>query len=244
MKKSILSALVALFAITSFTSNGEILTSRSFYKEGARMTWFVRGGVSLNNIGGDFVKVLKKSAEGKGDKMSFGMKLGFDISAGFQRYFGKKNLYWGAELGIGTRGFSAKYTNNYIENDANGNKVEVSEDNKASLSNINVKLPIFIGYCQPIGEHMKIDAHVGPYVSYDFTKSANDDEGIFDHSYERLDNMADVVGVDAGAAVGIGFWYDHFLIDVTYQKGFIETVNYGGNKGTSSHIMFRIGYGF
>ena len=244
MKKSILSALVALFAITSFTSNGEILTSRSFYKEGARMTWFVRGGVSLNSIGGDFVKDFKNSAEGKGDKMSFGMKLGFDFSGGFQRYFGKKNLYWGAELGIGTRGFSAKYTHNYIEYDANGNKVEVSEDNKASLSNINVKLPIFIGYCQPIGEHMKIDAHVGPYVSYDFTKSAKDDEGIFDHNYERLENMADVVGVDAGAAVGIGFWYDHFLIDVTYQKGFIETVNYGGDKGTSSHIMFRIGYGF
>ncbi len=228
MKKSILLAMVALFAITSFTSNGEILTSRSFYKEGAHITWFVRGGVSLNSISGDFVKEFKKY------DMSFGMKLGFDISAGFQRYFGKKNLYWGAELGLGTRGFSAKYT----ENDNN-------KDHKASLSNINVKLPIFIGYCHPIGEHMKIDAHVGPYVSYDFTKSAKDDDAIFGRNYQDLENMADVVGVDAGAAVGIGFWYDHFLIDVTYQKGFIETVkNYGDQKGTSSHIMFRIGYGF
>lgn len=229
--------MVTLFAITSFTSNGEILTSRSFYKEGPRMTWFVRGGVSLNSISGDFVK------DWKNNDVSFGMKPGFDISAGFQRYFGKKNLYWGAELGIGTRGFSAKYDHKYSDW-VDGSQVEKSETYKASLSNINVKLPIFLGYCQPIGESMKIDVHVGPYVSYDFSKSAKDDDGIFERSYSDLENHVDVVGVDAGAAVGIGFWYDHFLIDVTYQKGFIETVNYGGDKGTASHIMFRIGYGF
>ena len=239
MKKIIVSTIVALFAITSFTSKGEILTSRSFYKEGPRMTWFVRGGVSLNMVGGDYVKYWKD------EDRSFGMKPGFDISAGFERFFGKKNLYWGLELGIGTRGFSAKYEKEYTDW-VEGKEVKGTDTYKASLSNINVKLPIFIGYCHPIGEHMKIDAHVGPYVSYDFTKSAKDDDGnVFGGYGDSFKyNHADVVGVDAGAAVGLGFWYDHFLIDVTYQKGFIETVNYGGEKGTASHLLIRIGYGF
>ena len=89
---------------------------------------------------------------------------------------------------------------------------------------------------------------MGPYVSYDFSRSAKDDDGIFEshRSYSTLKDMAkeDVLGLDVGAAVGIGLWYDHFLFDITYQKGFFETVKYGGNKATSSHIMFRIGYGF
>ena len=112
MKKIIVSTIVALFAITSFTSKGEILTSRSFYKEGPRMTWFVRGGVSLNMVGGDYVKYWKD------EDRSFGMKPGFDISAGFERFFGKKNLYWGLELGIGTRGFSAKYETTFTPQEA------------------------------------------------------------------------------------------------------------------------------
>ena len=230
MKKIIVSTIVAVFAITSLTSKGEILTSRSFYKEDSRQTWFVRGGVSMNTIGGDFVKKWES------EDRSFGMKPGFDISAGFERFFGKKNLYWGAELGLGTRGFSAKY--NEKMGDAN-------ETYKASLSNINVKLPIFIGYCHPLTENIKLDAHVGPYVSYDFSKSIKDDDDrVFGASYDSLENHADVVGVDAGAAIGIGLWYDKFLIDVTYQKGFIETVEYGGDNATASHLMIRIGIGF
>ena len=245
MKKILLLTVVAIMAMTS--AKADIVTSRSFYKEGPRMTWFVRGGVSLNSISGDFVKDWKDLASASNDKMSFGMKVGFDVSAGFQRYFGKKNAYWGLELGIGTRGFSSKYDDVYTTH-VDGNDVDKTDTYKASLNNINVKLPIFFGYCQPIGEHLKIDAHVGPYVSYDFSRSAKDDDGIFEshRSYSTLKDMAkeDVLGLDVGAAVGIGLWYDHFLFDITYQKGFFETVKYGDDKATSSHIMFRIGYGF
>lgn len=244
MKKLLSLAVVALVAMTTTTANAVIVNSRSFYKEGPRTTWFIRGGVSLNSISGDYVKYWKDQAD-EGDKMSFGMNVGFDVSAGFQRFLGKKNIYWGAELGVGTRGFSAKYNDVWTDGrDEDGNPILKSENYKASQSNINVKLPIFIGYSQPIGEHFKIDGHVGPYVSYDFSKSSKDDEGIFEHGYSELKEHADVKGIDAGVAVGLGLWYDHFLIDVTYQKGFIETVNYGDNKGTASHIMLRIGYGF
>lgn len=242
MKKFVLLFLVAIMAMTS--AKADIVTSTSYYKEGPRMQWFVRAGVSFNSIGGDFVKEYKDYAKDNGDEASFGTKVGFDITGGFQRYFGKSNAYWGAELGFGTRGFSAKYTDYDVHRDSEGNEVrEKGETGKASQSNINIKLPIFIGYNHPIGEHMKIDGHVGPYVSYDISKSSKDDDELFGR-HERLKDYADVTGLDVGAAVGVGFWYDHVMIDVTYQKGFMKLVEAEGKKGTSSHFLVRVGYAF
>ena len=231
MKKFLALALVVLMGASA---NAQLVQSRSFHKEGARVNWFVRGGVSLNTTNGKYVKDFKKINEDNGFKGSVGFKPGFDVSAGFQRFFGKKNGYWGAELGVGTRGFTQK------------SKSE-SVTYKENLNAFTVKLPIFLGYSYPINEDFRIDGHVGPFVSFDFAGKFTDSDGEttsiseledeYDNEYQRL---------DVGAAAGLGVWYDHVLLDVTYQRGFFKWfgAEHYLDQGNASNIIIRLGYAF
>lgn len=231
MKKLILLSLITLMGLNL---NAQLVRSRSFQKSDARITWFVRGGLSLNGINGDYVESMKEEAVHEGAKGSFGFKPGFDISVGFERFFGKKNLYWGAELGVGTRGFTFDYkTDNY--------------NDKENMNAFNAKLPIYLGYCHPITEDLKIDAHVGPYVSFDFAGKYSEEDDHWDMG--ELEDEFNYQRLDVGAAAGIGVWYDRFLLDVTYQRGFMNWMEpyyeyRSSGQGTSHNIIVRLGVAF
>ncbi|MCM1452405.1 MAG: porin family protein [Clostridium sp.] len=169
--------VIALFAAMLFVSaQAQLRTSRTFFKSNSRTEWILRAGASFNNIAG---------LDGDGLES----KLGFDVDFGFNKYFGASNLYWGMELGVGTRGTGVK--------DGDG------------FTGYNVKYsPFTIGYKFPITGAIKIDPHFGGYASYDFTHT-NDVE---------LENDFDA-GIQAGVGLWYGrinldFMYQRGFVDM------------------------------
>lgn len=174
--------VIALFAAAlCFSAQAQLRTSRTFFKTDSRSTeWILRAGLSINNVAG------LEGADGLSSKM------GFDVDLGFNKYFGETNLYWGMELGVGTRGYSMEY-----------------EGEKDGVTFYNVKYsPFTIGYKFPVTEAIKVDPHLGGYFSYDFAKS--NDAVTLDNDY------------DAGIQVGCGLWYGRINLDFMYQRGFVD----------------------
>ena len=193
MKKLVIALFAAMLCISA---QAQLRTSRTFFKSNSRTEWILRAGVSFNNIAGT-------DAEG------LSSKTGFDVDFGFNKYFGQSNLYWGMELGVGTRGASLEY-----------------EGEKEGFTSYNVKYsPFTIGYKFPVTEAIKIDPHVGGYLSYDFS-TTNDVE---------LEN-----DFDAGIQAGVGVWYGRINLDFMYQRGFVDMVE----TGKTSNFLIRVGYAF
>lgn len=222
--KKFLIALTAL--ILSFGAQAQLRTSRTFIKSksNSRTEWIIRAGLNINKLTGLYYEDDNQDAEGVGSKA------GFEVDFGFNKYFGNSNLYWGMELGIGTRGTSI---------DLNDWDWDDEEKLEGGVTFYNVKYsPLTIGYKFPIGDMLKVDPHLGAYVSYDFTGSANGDLGWVDH-WEKL---------DAGIQAGVGVWYGRFNLDFMYQAGFIKTEPYieyedfGGGK--TGNFLIRVGVSF
>lgn len=197
MKKIVFALFAAMLCISA---QAQLRTSRTFFKQDHRATeWIIRAGLSINNMAGT-------DAEGMGSKT------GFDVDLGFNKYFGQTNLYWGMELGVGTRGCSMEY-----------------DGYKSDGMAYNVKYsPFTIGYKFPIGESIKIDPHVGGYLSYDFAGDKTDND------------------FDAGIQAGIGLWYGRVNLDFMYQRGFVNCMddNYYDQKAYTSNFLIRVGYAF
>lgn len=48
---------------------------------------------------------------------------------------------------------------------------------------------------------------------------------------------------DAGINLGVGFWYGHFNIDFTWQRGFVNMFDMDPSMQTQS-LKLRLGYAF
>ena len=216
MKKLLFIVLVAMIGLQA---NAQLVRSRSYQAESGYTKWFIRGGLSLNTFSGDF-----------NDYVSVGFKPGYEASVGFKHFFKKSKLYMGAELGVGTRGFKA-----------DDKKADPDDYYKYSLNLTQLKLPVFVGINYALTEDFSLDAHVGPFFSYDLAGKSTKDiyyEGEYEDDYSS--STTDVTKkFDTGLAIGAGIQYDHVLFDITYQHGFIKTDGF-----TSSNILFRVGYMF
>ena len=119
MKKIILLAVAASMAVAA---SAQVKFSRTFGKKESNVTWFVRAGVNFNSVSGDYdednyhweTKVVVNEIDGYKEEEVRGKeetqvsgKVGFDVSFGFNKPFGKSAAYWGMELGFSSRGISA-----------------------------------------------------------------------------------------------------------------------------------------
>ncbi len=154
MKKVLLIALLAVFGISA---NAQILSSRTVTKPKSNTMWILRAGMTLNN-----------ATDNKGG----GSAIGFDATIGFNKPISSSSVYWGMDLGIGTRGCSFKG----YDDDALAYAVRFS--------------PVTFGYKYAFTEDFKLDGHLGAYASYDF---AHNDEA------EGLDDFDAGVQVGIGA---------------------------------------------
>lgn len=155
MKKFFVMLAVALMAASA---SAQVVTSRTYVKSKKSTVWYARVGMSINNFagGGEFVDEIKKD----GADASFGSRIGATIDFGFHRPIGGSGIYWGMELGIGSRGFS------YEEND---NEPGYESSTEYNVSTWNVKYsPFTFGYKYSFTDDFKLDGHVGAFVSYDF----------------------------------------------------------------------------
>lgn len=210
---------LSLFALASIAANAQLVKSRTFAKEESNTTWYTRLGLSFNNITGDATKHADENGE------SYGLKTGYDLSFGFQKPIRHSDIYWGMDLGLGTRGFSNSYTSG-------------QEEAKDKLIAHNVKFsPLTFGYKRSITDMISIDLHVGGYVSYDYAGTLKSSWG----STEEKTKIDDTswYPLDSGIAAGIGAWYDRFNLELTYQRGFIND-----DGMCTSNFMIRLGVAF
>lgn len=261
--KKIIITLLALVSISP-AAFSQILRSTTFTKpakEKGKTEWFVRLGLSCNTLTGaaksECNKELKEENEDDGaySKYKFKPRVSYDISSGFNKYFGKSNVYWGMELGLGTRGGS--FTGNF-ENDSEKFR------ETCYVNSYNVKYtPFTIGYKYPIKDDIKIDAHLGFFLSFDFAGKYTVDElhsyGDINDTYkESYDFIEEAEGhrFDVGMHLGIGAWYKRYNLNFTWQRGFLpylgsfpfgdQWYNKSGDQVyyNSSNIIISIAYAF
>ena len=214
--KKVLSIVAALLLCVG--TQAQIVSSRSVsiksaQKQPSETQWFLRGGLN----------VMKMTGDGAEDT---GSKLGYNFVYGFQKPLGSVGTYWGMEFGLGSRGW----------------KVEENEsDYEYSLSlmahNVQVS-PFTFGY--------KYNITDGSYVSCDYVGKIKEKESYQGDSEETSVNMGDWEDwkrVDAGMNIGVGIWYDRFNLDLTYQRGFIDTFSDADGFKTSN-FMIRLGIAF
>lgn len=217
MKKFFILMAAAMMAIGA---SAQVVTSRTTFKSKSQTLWYVRAGMSINNMAG---------MGDLPDGVSMGSKIGADIDFGFQKNMGKSGLYWGMELGVGSRGFSVK------------------ADETAGVLAWNVKYsPFTFGYKYSVTDDLKLDAHLGIYASYDFTGSVKnmDDTHGYEMSWSDFKDAASYESFDAGMQVGIGAWWKKVNLDFTYQRGFVNALSINNKDLTSSNFMIRVGYAF
>ncbi len=255
MKKLIVIALVAL--VGSSIANAKVVRSRTVgEKAKAPMEWIFRIGASINNAAGEGVSKAKEyenSYDGDGS-YSVGSRVGMDLSIAFNKPLGSSGAYWGMEFGLGTRGASA--SSQYTEKRGS---YEESESSKQHISTWNAKYsPFTIGYKYALNSDIKLDGHIGAFVSCDFAGSGvakwtEKEDGEVVNSYEDKYDLCDgLLGdfqrLDAGMQIGVGVWYKKFNFDITYQRGFINACPYryyyDEYSVYSSNLMLRVGYSF
>lgn len=238
MKKVTLILAAAMMAVTA---SAQVVTSRTYVKAEKPTTWYARIGMSINNAAGnnDYFK----------DDNSKGSRLGMDIDFGFQRPISNFGLYWGMELGVGTRGYSTT-----TKNETSYYGSTYTTETKWHMSAWNVKYsPFTFGYKYSVTDDIKLDAHLGAFISYDFTgsvksettqtyngktekESAKTDWGDFTDDYYQ--------SFDAGMQIGLGVWYKRFNLDFMYQRGFVGMYKDVEENMHSSNFEIRLGVAF
>lgn len=252
MKKIVLFATTLLMAATA---SAQKVSSTTYVKERSHTQWYVRLGMSINNAAGagDILDAIKTDEDC--EDVSAGSKVGMALDFGFQKNIGKSGLYWGMELGIGSRG--ASMTEKFPADDE-----YPAGKNKGHFSSWNVKYsPFTFGYKYALTDDIKLDGHIGAFVSYDFsgkTKFSWGDGDEEELSFSEIKDKYDFQCFDAGMQIGIGVWWKKFNLDFTYQRGFVPaatvyTKSYEGtgyyydmveNELKSSNFMIRLGYAF
>lgn len=194
------------------TASAQVMDSYSYSKSKSNTMWYARIGMGIDNLsGGKMVNDLNKDNEYT--EYSFGSRAGLEVDFGFQKPIKDFGLYWGMELGIGTRGAS------YKEKDKDdGDWTE----GKGTAWNVKYS-PFTFGYKYSVTDDLKIDAHIGAFVSYDFAgkkmKFEDSDGDTWDKDFDDL--HWDYLAVDAGMQIGAGVWFKRFNLDFTYQRGFV-----------------------
>lgn len=259
MKKVIL-FLIVLMAFGGQMAQARLISSRTFGERSKAPTmWILRTGLSLNNAAGSAVGDFKKEADYEGvTDFGIGCQAGYELSIAFNKIMGNHGLYWGMELGLGTRGASMHSKYQPYEDD------DYMENGHWSILTWNVKYsPFTIGYKYDLNSSITLDAHLGAFVSFDFAGSGKckwDIGSKDDMDYEEdsnsigNDDLSEFRRFDCGIQFGVGVWYKKFNFDITYQRGFMNAYDFSvdrtdfyvseGAKVYSSNLMLRVGYAF
>lgn len=258
--KKIFGILVAVAGLCSFNGNAQskVLELPDF--NSGKTVWIVRVGVDFNSATGDW-KDMQRDAWEKSHKIDliksdFPGSTGFDVTVGFNKSFGAMPLYWGMDLGIATRGYksAAEWYSGKVSStfgDYIGHRIK--EDVSLTAYNVNFT-PFKLGYKYTFLKRMAVDVHLGGFVSFDFAGTYKIDNYDWQTSSGQPRTKEESTSVsigdldkyrrfDAGLNLGIGYWYGHFNIDLTWQKGFINMYDMD-NSMKSQALKLSIGYAF
>lgn len=199
----------------------QIVSSRSVgiksEKKASTTEHFWRVGLNVMNFAGD-----------GGEDMD--SRMGYNMVYGFMKPMGNVGIYWGMDLGLGSRGFKSG-ENDYEE--------------KLVAHNVQWS-PFTLGWKYEVVNDLKVDVHLGAYVGFDyagkFKFKYGDEEESFNMSDWEDELELDWHRYDAGVNVGFGAYYKSFNLDFTFQRGFIEAAKDG--EVYTSNFMIRLGVAF
>lgn len=214
--KKLLSIVAALLLCVGVQA--QIVSSRSAIVKSERTPsntqWYLRAGLGVMNLAGS-----------EADS-----NIGYNATFGYQKPLGSYGGYWGMEFGVGSRGMK-------------------SGDMKFIAHNVQYS-PFTFGWKFDVNSDIAIDPHAGVFVSYDYSSKAkeNGQSASWGDFAEYLDAQFNYIGVnynhvDAGLNVGVGVWYKCFNLDLTYQRGFIDTFTEMDGIKTSNFLV-RLGIAF
>lgn len=258
MKRKVFSLAFCAFALTI---QAQVTQLSDGFTEGSTV-WILRVGGSLNGVSGDGIDSQEKAWSSDKWDGSFSRALGGNLSIGFNKTFGSSPIYWGMELGVGMRGYKtdADWSKSATSTIAGSQIYDYHKKTETmTLNAYNAQFsPFIIGYKYLFNDQMALDVHVGGFASYDFAgtfKVETTDHIISNSSYGRRNdykedsNSVDIGDVDsytaydAGVIAGIGFWYGHFNIDFSWQRGFFSIWD-EGDSVFFNKIQIRLGYAF
>lgn len=272
MKKLFLATMVAL---TAMGANAQIARSTMFQapERENNIMWYIRAGVSINNAAANGnLKDIYKDDDGKTDT-GLGSKAGYDIEFGFNKNIGSSDAYWGMEFGFGTRGYSQKFENVRSGNlTGNYTYTATSLEKKSLLAHRFKIMPLMFGYKYGITDKIKLDAHIGAWVSIDMAASYKEESeysftNTYDSDYNEFRSEKDSFGIgdlknsddegyynrfDAGIQAGIGVWYGRWNLDFSYERGFCSIYDFEKMYGktdksyslAASNVLIRLGFAF
>lgn len=240
------------------TANAEVLERPDF--NGGKTVWIVRAGVNFNSAVGDWKNDMKDAWENSHSiplvDNGFPSNTSFDVSAAFNKSFKNIPMYWGMELGISTRGYGTKaewYKGTVSSHFGDFIGHRIKQEETLTAYNVNFT-PIMVGYKYNLLSAMTLDVHLGGFVSYDFAGEYE----VYNYDYQissnkpRVQESTNKVDIgdldkyscfDAGINLGIGFWYGHFNIDFTWQRGFVNMYDVDSSYNSQS-LKLRLGYAF
>lgn len=237
-------------AAMGLSAQAQLMRSTTFYeKERVPATWYLRAGMSVNNVAG--ANEFTDNGEGR----SIGSKIGYDVAVGFQKSIKDRGFYWGMEFGLGTGG--AK----------NEMETESSYVYKQSYVAHNIKLtPLLFGYKYAFSDVMSLDVHLGAFGGFAYAGKGKEDQKWSSTSEEEKDSNEYGIDhaldtrFDAGIQAGVGVWFSLFNIDLTYQRGFVSidptmfnevyrpgsysSLYWSNCDGKSSNLILRVGVSF
>ncbi|MDE6114334.1 MAG: outer membrane beta-barrel protein [Muribaculum sp.] len=272
--KKILFFLSLLLSVTTMYGKGFGKTLELPNFNSGKAVWILRAGIGFNGVVGN-AKGTQEAIWDDGDwSGSFKNTSGYVVSFGFNKSFGSHPLYWGMSLDLGKRGYqtNAEWVRSGKSQVSGGSDYH-KKTAQGTLSCYNVQLsPITIGYKYTFLQRMALDVHLGAYASYDFSgnyKTYTSDHIVSTSKYgnrnDFKENEAEVkIGdidnmrkYDVGINVGAGYWFGHFNIDFTWQRGFIPIYEGGDKKVSigkgdkreqgnffSNNFQLRLGYAF
>ncbi len=222
MKKFIAAVAIALSCGFIASAQSTVVSSRSvdISKEKSQTQWIVRAGVNFAGLTGDGAEELDG-------------KTAYDVAVSFQKPLSNFGMFWGMELGLGSRGYS------YEEEGGSS-----SYEEKFLAHNVRFS-PFTIGYAYNFTDQIKADIRLGGYASFDYigsgTESYNSSYGEDEEDFD-LGDIDDYNRFDAGINFGIGVWYNRFNLDFSLQRGFCEIIK--DSKSYTNNFMIRVGYAF
>lgn len=274
--KKLLILLSLVLSVSTMQGKGFAETLELPEFNSGKAVWIVRAGVGFNGVTGSAKETQNAIWDNGGWDGSFKTAPGYTFSIGFNKSFGNHPLYWGMALDLGMRGYKttaewSKSAASQVSGGYDSHKKTTDE----TITCYNVQLsPITIGYKYTFLQRMAADVHVGAFASYDFAgnyKLNSTDHIISTSKYGNRNDLktndskvsiGDVNGFrryDVGLNLGVGYWFGHFNIDFTWQRGFIplyeggdKTVVVNEKKGTkreqgnyfSNNFQLRLGYAF
>lgn len=266
LRLMLLMVVAAMGVQLSVKGFGETLSLPDFKSGNA--VWIIRAGVGFNNTAGSAIGTQKAMWDNDDWNGSFKSTTGYILTVGFNKSFGENPLYWGMELGFGTRGYNAesKYHSGKIS--SWGDYIGSDRTRKLILSTYNVQLsPFTIGYKYTFLERMAADVHIGAYAAYDvmgnykdkylsYSYSSGQKRKSENNTKRKISDMDSMHKYDAGLNLGFGYWFGHFNVDFTWQRGFIpiyeggdKTVNVGKKSMKqgdyfTNNFQLKLGYAF